>query len=55
MADQPLAAKLLELQVFVVEARYEEGPFPLPAPRHDLLMMLEAELQRCERAVQESA
>ena len=55
VADQPLAAKLLELQVFAVEARYEEGPFPLPASHHDLLMMLEAELQRCERAVQESA
>jgi hypothetical protein len=37
--------------VFAVEARYEEGPFPLPAPRQLLLALLEAELERCERAV----
>jgi hypothetical protein len=34
-----------------VAARYEEGPFPLPAARTELLALLEAELERCERAV----
>ena len=28
------------LQVFAVEARYEEGPFPLPASREELLALL---------------
>ena len=28
---------LLALQVYAVEARYEEGPFPLPADRAELL------------------
>jgi hypothetical protein len=37
--------------VFAVEARYEEGPFPLPASREELLALLESELERCERAV----
>jgi hypothetical protein len=37
--------------VFALEARYEEGPFPLPAARADLLTLLEAELERGERAV----
>ena len=35
----------------VLEARYEEGPFPLPAARAELLALLEAELERCEQAV----
>jgi HEPN domain-containing protein len=39
-ADLPEA--LLELQVFAVEARYEEGPFPLPAPKALLLQWIEA-------------
>jgi HEPN domain-containing protein len=51
LAGQPPEPPLLELQVFAVEARYEEGPFPLPAPRQELLALLEAELGRCERAV----
>jgi hypothetical protein len=42
---------LAALQVFAVEARYEEGPFPLPASRTELLALLELELGRCERAV----
>ncbi len=52
LADQSLEPVLLELQVFAVEARYEEGPFPLPAPRSELLALLEAELQRCELDVE---
>lgn len=52
LAGRPLQAELLDLQVFAVEARYEEGPFPLPAERQDLLAQLEGELERCERAVE---
>ena len=39
------------LQEFAVEAPYEEGPFPLPAERSELLALLEIKLERCERAV----
>ena len=39
--------------MFAVEARYEQGPFPLPAPREELLALLEAELGRCERRAEE--
>ena len=51
LAGQQLDPLLLELQVFAVEARYEEGPFPLPAPRQELLALVEAELERCEGIV----
>ena len=51
LAGVMIPAVLLELQVFAVEARYEEGPFPLPAPRHELLALLQIELQRLERAI----
>jgi len=51
LAGQQLDPLLLELQVFAVEARYEEGPFPLPAPRQELLALVEAELERCEGMV----
>ena len=51
LAEQPLEPRLAALQEFAVEARYEEGPFPLPAERSLLLALLEAELERCERAV----
>ena len=53
LAGQPLDPRLRALQVFAVEARYEQGPFPLPAPRPELLALLEAELDRCERRVEE--
>lgn len=43
--------RLAALQEFAVEARDEEGPFPLPAARTELLGLLEAELERCERTV----
>jgi HEPN domain-containing protein len=52
LAGQQLDPLLLELQVFAVEARYEEGPFPLPAPRQELLALVELELERCERMVE---
>lgn len=52
LADQPMEPLLLELQVFAVEARDEEGPFHLPASREHLLALLERELQRCQLAVE---
>ena len=52
LAGQQVDPLLLELQVFAVEARYEQGPFPLPAPRQELLALVEAELERCERMVE---
>ena len=52
LAGQQLDPLLLELQVFAVEARYEQGPFPLPAPRQELLALVEAELDRCQQAVE---
>ena len=36
--------------MFAVEARYEEGPFPLPAERGQLLALLEQELRRTATA-----
>ncbi|MEA5390107.1 HEPN domain-containing protein [Cyanobium gracile UHCC 0139] len=51
VAGQVLEPRLAALQEFAVEARYEAGPFPLPAERSELLVLLEAELERCERAV----
>ena len=47
LTGQKVDPRLLDLQVFTVEARYEEGPFPLPAPRDVLLALVEAELDRC--------
>ena len=55
LAGQRVAPGLLALQVFAVEARYEEGPFPLPGERGLLLEELEAMLQRCDAAVQSLA
>ena len=46
---------LLGLQTFAVEARYEEGPFPLPAPREELLAQIEQLLDRCAEAVERCA
>ncbi len=43
---------LLELQTFAVEARYEEGPFHLPAARGDLLRQIEALMQECQAAIE---
>ena len=43
-----VAPELLELQVFAVEARYEEGPFRLPGSREALLRKIEAQLELCE-------
>ena len=43
---------LLSLQVYAVEARYEEGPFPLPADRAELLVSIRQLLADCERNAQ---
>ncbi|MFM8260368.1 MAG: hypothetical protein ACKN83_11205 [Vulcanococcus sp.] len=40
MAALPLESSLLEWQGYAVEARYEDGPFPLPVPRETLLEAL---------------
>ena len=51
LADQlgePLPEQLLALQVYAVEARYEEGPFALKTPRHELLEELEQRLASLE-------
>ena len=52
LAEQAMPPLFLELQVFAVEARYEEGPFALPCSREELLGLLEGELQRCLEAVE---
>jgi HEPN domain-containing protein len=51
IAGLSLDPELLELQTFAVEARYEEGPFPLPAPREQLLRQIEALRQECQAAI----
>ncbi len=52
LAQQAIPPLFLELQVFAVEARYEEGPFALPTSREELLGLLEGELQRCLEGVE---
>lgn len=43
---------LLELQVYVVEARYDEGTFPLPADRSEILEAVKQLLTQCESRAQ---
>lgn len=43
---ESLPEELLALQVFAVEARYEEGPFALPMQRQALLGLLEGRLEQ---------
>ncbi len=47
--DEALPAELLALQVYAVEARYEEGPFALMASRQELMAALEQRFSRVER------
>ena len=49
--QEPLPPELLELQLYAVEARYEEGPFALRTPRQQLLADLEARLAALERSL----
>jgi len=46
---EPLPAELMQLQVYAVEARYEEGPFALETPRVQLLAELELRLAALEK------
>jgi HEPN domain-containing protein len=50
LLNEQLPEDLLQLQVFAVEARYEEGPFALPASRELLLAELERRLATLEEA-----
>jgi HEPN domain-containing protein len=51
LLNEQLPQELQMLQVFAVEARYEEGPFALPASREVLLAELERRLVSLETAV----
>jgi HEPN domain-containing protein len=51
LLNEQLPQELQMLQVFAVEARYEEGPFALPASREELLAELERRLFSLETAV----
>ena len=53
LAGEQVDPLLLDLQVFAVEARDEEGPFPLPAGREHVLEVLELLLNRCMADVME--
>jgi hypothetical protein len=48
---ETLPEELLALQVFAVEARYEEGPFCLLLSRSELLFALEERLAGLERQI----
>jgi hypothetical protein len=41
LAGVELGPRLVALQPYAVEARYEEGPFPLPASREGILAAIE--------------
>jgi HEPN domain-containing protein len=51
LLNQSLPEEQLKLQVFAVEARYQEGPFALPASREVLLNALECRLSLLEKAI----
>ena len=51
LLNQSLPEEQLKLQVFAVEARYQEGPFALPASREVLLQALECRLSLLEQAI----
>jgi len=51
LAEVELPTQLLGLQTYAVEARYEEGPFPLPATREKLLEEIEQLLDCCIKAI----
>ena len=54
LLNEALPEMFLKLQVFAVEARYEEGPFVLPASRDVLLAELEARLADLEMRISEA-
>ena len=49
LAGLEMPERLLDLQVFAVEARYEEGPFELPATKALLLEQIKLLLDACEQ------
>ena len=49
LAGLEMPEGLLDLQVFAVEARYEEGPFELPATKALLLEQIKLLLDACEQ------
>ena len=49
LAGLELSESVLDLQVFAVEARYEEGLFPLPASKAVLLEQIQHLLSHCEQ------
>lgn len=51
LLNEQLPEALQKLQVFAVEARYEEGPFALPASRDVLLAELERRLAALEERI----
>jgi len=51
LLSEQLPESLQKLQVFAVEARYEEGPFALPAAREVLLAELERRLAYLEERI----
>jgi len=51
LLDEQLPETLQKLQVFAVEALYEEGPFALPAARAVLLAELEGRLAALEERI----
>ena len=51
LLNEQLPETLQKLQVFAVEARYEEGPFALPAARDVLLAELEGRLAALEERI----
>ena len=52
LLNEQLPEVLQQLQVFAVEARYQEGPFALPASRDVLLAELEGRLAALEERIQ---
>jgi hypothetical protein len=53
MLNEQLPQEMQKLQVFAVEAHYEEWPFALPASRETLLAQLESRLARLEQSLAE--
>ena len=51
LLNEQLPETLQKLQVFAVEARYEEGPFALPVARGVLLAELEGRLAALEERI----
>ena len=51
LLNEQLPETLQKLQVFALEARYEEGPFALPAAREVLLAELEARLAALDERI----